>query len=653
MSMLRMKSVLTVLTVVAIVGLVSVAHAAPIKVVAAGSSAMFQTAALGAYNSGSCVSGGTAPCFHWTSGSNKLSLQDSRPTSVGGSNNEDAATVWVVWDSSTVAGGPDVWIYAKVDSVVGDRCFFGDPPCQVVDFLNPTTFADWTAAGANQISSTLWGDGSSDTSLTAAVLAIVEKANNLPVNVAATDIRPEDAWFAIGRANSSLGANSYDAANSDGLDGLGYNANNAPGVVPSTSTSSCTKITLAKGVGTPIMSAFQNTGTTTDAANVLAFNLSGFDPFSCTKLPTYTVASVGAEPVVFVHGQQNNLAGLQNATEAQLQQVFSGTNTDASAFGLSAASINAYLREATSGTMNTTEATVFRYPTLYSSVAGVGKPVEGLSQETGVGVPTPGSASNPLQLKSAGTGLGFRWRGIGTSEVVNSVLCSTDSAGSKCNGKTANSNNVDGIAYTFFSYGNVKVLADNTKFAYITLDGVDPIFQSFDQAMDPGQPAAANGAIPGSTETTFPACENKIWKGGLSFPNVRIGAYRAWNILRLAYSSTVATPVSNLIKASNTYAVTTVPDYIPLAAVTIAAGGACGSAKFVDPGFVLGRSHYQQLDGSDALLGKAPVDTGSSEAGGDMGGKILLNVSSAPATETQGVQSSNSHNYSPALRPAK
>jgi hypothetical protein len=34
-------------------------------------------------------------------------------------------------------------------------------------------------------------------------------------------------------------------------------------------------------------------------------------------------------------------------------------------------------------------------------------------------------------------------------------------------------------------------------------------------------------------------------------------------------------------------------------------------------------SHYQQYDGSGALIGAAPVNSGTKEAGGELGGCIL------------------------------
>src|ERR1700740_1201233 len=126
MSISRSKSIVAVLVLAVIDCMAPVAHATTpaFPVVIAGSSAMFNTMALGAYNAGKGPADAVPPTFHWTSGSNALSLSDCRTQALGSTScNEDAASVWVVWDSSTAVGGPNVWVYAKVDSVVGDRCF--------------------------------------------------------------------------------------------------------------------------------------------------------------------------------------------------------------------------------------------------------------------------------------------------------------------------------------------------------------------------------------------------------------------------------------------------------------------------------------------------------------------------------------------------
>jgi hypothetical protein len=653
MSMLRSKSILTVLTLAVVVGHVPTAFGA-VRLVIAGSSALFQTVSLGAYNGGTAIADGVGTTAHWSSKNANFNLQDSRVTPV----NNDAAQITVVWDSATSV---DFWIFAKVDSGVGDRCFFAVPACELVDISGNN--AGWTSNAQQLIGTALWGQDV--TTLPQNVLDVVETSSNTKVNVAATDIRPEDAWWTIGRVNSSLGASVASNGNSDNLDGLGYNSNNAAGEIPNyvtSTTGTCTKLAYANAVGTPVYSAFQHTGTSTDAANVLAWNLYGKDPISCTAIPTYEVKTVGIAPVVFVFSRYDALSGLSNATEQQLQQVFSGTSVNASAFGLTAGSINAFLREPISGTYGATEADVMRNPTLYSS-GTIGLPVEGLSMETGVGQPTAGNAPGPNPLST-----GNRWRAIQTSEEIASVQCSANDTGSKCGGAYSNTSHVDGIGFTFFSYGNVSPLADSTAYGYITLDGVDPIFLSYQGGgnasgvgvIDPGQPLfstyGAYGVLPGSSEVTYPVCETSIWKYGQSFPNVRNGTYHAWSALRLAYASTNATAVTDLVAASNAFAVDSVPDYAPVTSTTVAAGTGGCAAKVVDPGVLVWRSHYQQRDGAGNPLGKTVVNTNTADAGGDMGGAILIYESNAlgvPELTTQLVQSTTSPNVGPAIRPAQ
>src|SRR5438132_13643399 len=73
--------------------------------------------------------------------------------------------------------------------------------------------------------------------------------------------------------------------------------------------------------------------------------------------------SVGAAPIIFITNRQGALANVTDATEAQLQQAFSGVKCSGNVFaGGGAGDIQVYLREPLSGTMNTTEYTVFRYP---------------------------------------------------------------------------------------------------------------------------------------------------------------------------------------------------------------------------------------------------------------------------------------------------
>jgi hypothetical protein len=545
--------------------LAPVAHAAAAaKVVISGSSAMWQSMALAAYNNNACVTGGTAPCFHYTSGSN-FNLTDTRPPSKGGSNVTDTGAVWIVWDSSA---GPNVWAYIKVDSVVGNRCYFAQPHCNI----NVATFP----AAGNQISSKLWGDSTSDTLPPAAVQALFTAG--VQVNTAATDIRPEDALFAQCRSNSTLGGGT------DSLKGLGYGGN-ASGVCPTFASP------LANLVGSAILSGYP---ASTASANNVAFAILGRDPFTNTTIPVASTISVGASPIVFITNRTGALASVTNATDSQVQTVFSGANCDASVFGAPAGVIEAYLREPLSGTMNTTEASVFRYPD-----------VSGKSQETGV------AAMNPLAAKPCTAG-GNRYRAIGTGEEVKSVLNSNVNNGH------------DGIGYAFFSYGNVSTIANNAAYGYLQLNGIDPIFHKYGTTLDPGQPTTA-GMLPGAANlpaacaADFPCAENKIWSGNLSFPNVRNGQYRAWSVLRVVTNGAPLPDVRNLVLGSQKYNVTTVPDFIPALAV---------NGNPADPGLKLLRSHYTQS-------GVPPTNiAGAGDKGGDMGGCVLHSSGQSITSDT-------------------
>jgi hypothetical protein len=580
--MSRFKSIFAVLLLTVIVCFVPAAQAATtVEVTIAGSSAMWQTMALGAFHLAGAGAG------HWTSASNVVNLTDSRVTPV----NVDPGTVWIVWNSTATK----VWSFNKVDSVVGDRCYFAQPQCSV-----NATLSNLSGSGSQQISAVLWG---ADSALPANVQALF--TTGTPVNVAATDIRPEDAAFAACRVNSALGAGSNGAGSSDGLDGLGYNPNNASGVCPAAG------LPQANYVGTPIKSGYPGS---TSVANVLSFNIKGKDPISGTTIPAFSVVEVGATPVVFItERDKGQLTNLQNASSQQLQEVFSGTLCDASALGQPSGSIGIFLREPLSGTMNTTEATVFRHPTTYPGS------VLGLSQEMNVGT------SNPLSNGGCSAGSGGKYRGIGTGEEVKWVLNSGHNIGT------------DGIGYTFFSYGNISSIANNPAYGYITLNNVDPIFASYGPqtstgaGFDPGQPATAGtlpaaANLPAACGAAFPCAENQIWAGGLSFPNLRNGTYPSYSVVRLVSNGTGLTNAKALVKNSQAFVVTNVPDYVPF--LKTVAGG------ITDPGLLIVRSHYQQYDGSGALLGAAPVNSGTAEAGGDMGGVILSCATAAACSKT-------------------
>ena len=249
-------------------------------------------------------------------------------------------------------------------------------------------------AAARIISSALWGDGSSDTALPAAVQSLF--TTGTPVTVAATDIRPEDAAFAACRVNSALGVGSNGGGgSSDGLDGLGYNSNNAAGVCPAsglrlrTIWEARSRAAIQRAPRQPTFSRSTSLEKTPSAAR--RFPLSASSKWELLR-------SFLSPSVI-----KDNSATCTNASQAQLQEAFSGAKCDASAFGLPAGGIGIFLREPLSGTTNTTEATVFRHPEVYPGA------ILGTSQEANVG------ANNPLAGQSSAclAGGGGRYRESG------------------------------------------------------------------------------------------------------------------------------------------------------------------------------------------------------------------------------------------------
>ena len=599
--MSRLKSIFAMTLLIAIAAIVPQAQAqvATPKAIIAGSSALWQSMALGAYNwksgttGGACISGFTAPCFHYTYKSSSTAgfqVNDRRPTKKGGSTAVDINTIWIVWDSKTSTAGatPNFMAYIKVDSVVGDRCYYGQPRCDV------NTIGGTFPAPTGTIS--VWPDGSADQTPPTNIQNLFNASTGPLVSAAATDIRAEDGEFAMCRANSAA-PGTLDAA----MKGLGYNTNNSAGVCPTVNN-------LAN------LSTVDVSDTQGATAHILAFNVNvgGTDPFSGSKVVTGTTVPAGAAPVIpIVHTLSGSspLSGVTDVSDSQLQGLFknTGAGCDGTTLGGTAGAIDVFVREPLSGTYNTAEYNIFAYPDF-----------SGTSQEAYLDLTT--ANSNPLNQPCTAGG-GNRIRGVGTSHVIDSG--------------TVTDTTRDSIAYTFFSYGNVKKASDANcttgSCRYLTLDGVDGIFHKYvatagGTALDPGQPNVTVGEIPSASDTpltgcnhAFPCREDQIWKGGLSFPNLRSGQYRAWSVLRLISDGTALINIKNLVAASQIYAAITTPDFVPV--VSIAANSGTGFPG--DPGLQLLRSHYQQVDNSGVKIGSAPVDDATAgDVGGDVGGCI-------------------------------
>jgi len=626
-----------------------------VKTVIAGSSAMWVTLALGAYNQGNGVVGAQKNTHHYISNGN-FNLVDTRPKAFSAANPSvnDSGKVWIVWDERTafVSGtgtvcAPDVWIYMNTDSVVGNRAVFasigtGSPAGNFGAYIEAPAIVP--GKGGSGIAAKLWSPtvaNQTDNDLPDQIAGIFTSANegvlNAPnlVNVGATDIRPEDAFFAITRANSALGGGA------DSRDGLGYVSAAATGVnktTPGAAPANCTGVVDAghpAGQGSTLDDLHGNAilgheldkalpGGTPSSFNVMAFNITGQDPFTCANLPAFKVIPVGASPIVFIHSNAGGqLANLKDATQQQLGKVFSGGGADASSFGLPAGPIAVFVREALSGTFNTVESTVMRHPSINSKYRN--------SMETGV---DPTAGDNPLN------GNGGRFRAIGTGREVAAVLNSPPAF----NAVTGLGHGMDGIGFTFFSYGNVASIADNAGYSYITLNGIDPMWHNYVPGTaginDPGQnpnpgrlPAVAN--LPGGCAggaSAVPCDESLIWAAdtsyntvgvttttfpSYSFPNLRNGAYPAWSVIRLVAAGAFNN-ANILVNTSQIYAVQATPDYVPFNTVKV-------GTTVVDPGLQVLRAHYGCTVPTCGLniLGNPNPALNNPERGRDAGGVIL------------------------------
>ena len=496
------NAILAVTMLAVIVGLTSAATA-QVKFLGVGSSAMFTGSAVGVFND-VCSPRGGSDCRHYSiggkngaNGNNFAQAVDSRNTSIP----VEGGNLWVVWDNNT--SPLQIWAYLTVDSIVGNRCYFAVPRCNLqVDSGVLST------AGQNRVPAGLFVGGKADeASLPSNVLSAVQTT----FTAALTDIRPEDAKFETSRILKAYTASS--------LAGLGYG-------VTSTNCPSASAL-----IGCQIK------GTWGGAATPVQFNISGKDPITALKVPGSKTISIGAAPIVFLYnntGAGLSGGGFTDISFTEAASVFDGTKGLASDLrgGVGSNPLNVLLREPLSGTMTTTEFNVFR-----TQLAPKYLPAKD-SQEKGIDLSTgacPGlGCPNPLQLASKNGGV--RLRGIGTGQIISGN-----------SGVGGILHLADSIGYAFFSFGNVAPIAGGGGVGrYVTLDGVDPIATSY-----------SNGVLP-TCSAPCPVAP------GTSYPHLRDGSYRAWSILRLVTDASganltnaqaVVTATQNLINA-------TVPDFV-------------------------------------------------------------------------------------------
>jgi len=590
------------------------ANAQTVHVVGAAASSQFLTAALGAdqlaFNDITAGNTNGTCTFHW-SFKNGANLLDNR---AGGLINPEVGNVWIVWvanqDGGTCAtslgntGITDIWAGESVDSTVAVRTFSAQQLAPSAGSGALLQVITPTGTGANLITpAALWADGYKDVAaLPAAIASAIGTGTttNVHVNAALTDLRPEDALYATARTNSKINKTNYD--------GLGYTTSN-PNIGLAISTS-------------------QGTGTSAQPVN---FGLAGqADPLNpSATVPNYVTIPVGAAPIVFVFNNGNAasypvdvVSGITPGLHATgqtypLANLFDGTtacqNTnpafDAFSNGVpTTTNINLVLREPLASAMNVTEFTLFR---TFGNLDD--------SQEKGV-------TTNPLNQACAGGG-GKRERAISTSEVVTAVQ-----------------GNPNTLGYIFYSFANASKLA-GAEYNYLTIDGVDPL----------AYPLTAAPQLPVCPVAPATTCPSSNWPGGLSYPHLRDGTYKAWSFYRWVTLNDIGNETdpygpAHLAQAAQNAVDNTIADYVPFQACP-ANDPTCSLPGTVPTdGLELYRSHFKRClsytltkngTGEDVTCAAGNFDTpnngaataanatdsgntlgGGTEVGGDVGGFI-------------------------------
>jgi hypothetical protein len=537
MRCLKLLSAVFVTLVVAAL-LAPAGSAQVVKIAAAGSSAVFQATLDDASSLTICGAN------HWTKSSGG-GLHDNRTGLKGTNIPDEFANVWITWDGAANGTGATVsCIYVAVDSGIGVRGYMANPRSTL--FLN--------GAGLNGS----LGDNLSllagDVSLPNNIFTLYggTSPGTVVMNMAFSDVRPEDAQFQMARSLSTLSAS---------RSGLGYGNWATPYNGPDAGCVGCSL------QGTATIQSSYKAG---EATTFVWYEVSPLQTDVLSGLPVqnWNTFPVGAVPILPVVNNHDNSAtglgsglnpaigavgpwvagpyGANNINRFQAGYIFDGslirtvdvlTNGDtlvkANCTALSApggtgvndCSMTELQRETTSGTYTTWEFSIVR------SHAVQGSQEDNLT-----------SAMNPLNVQSANGSQ--RYRVLGTGEMVNAVcgpLVAPNGCGTKgtpiVNGGAVKNNR---IGYAFWSYGNLKALRGNHNGGlganylaggapplghYLTVDGVDGLFTNSsdnpDGTLNPPICLALNcPAIP--------------------FTHLIDGSYSAWNIVRAIVPSTVS-----------------------------------------------------------------------------------------------------------------
>ena len=583
----------------------------------AGSTAVFNALYDAALSSGSCGtnlwshgSGAYPPPF--THGG---TLHDARSGMNGVTIPDDNSNIWISFDGTAGNNYTDTTVicfYISVDSGIGVRGFLASPRALLIASDAAGTAGGSKVSGYADTVGTLpqaiWNDiNVPGTACVGTTLTTCTTVTGTTMNVAFSDIRPEDAEYATCRALSARPGTNYFASST-----LGYGNWNTCSDLGATPVYS----------GTSIASSFS----TTVATPTYFEQVPGVtDLVSKATTGTYATWPVGAIPIlILVSNTDTTLnTGFGNGVPGNYQLkninrftasfafdgVFTRTRDIIGVAGAASVPFAEIQREPLSGTYNTFEFTVPRT-----------HDVQG-SQEDGV---YPANAGyNPLNFQAA-TG-GLRFRAIGTGEMVNAINGLATKAG-------LHATLPDRIGYAFWSYGNVKALAGtgcastlngglpvsvsvtctaNPGGHYLLLDGVDPLFANpVDNPQGPLNPP---------TCTTAPNCP------AIPFTHIDDGSYGAWSIVRMLVDPTVTTIPSGtgLGQIYNTLITTSATKYYDFEEVSNLKVFR-SHRSFLYEG--VAANSFQPVNGTLCSLPASPVwgaNLTGQDMGNDVGGSIL------------------------------
>jgi hypothetical protein len=368
------------------------------QVVAVGSSAQVNTFAYAAAELITAAAGDTGintADFNIATATKGVTINDTR---ISPTLSDSANPAFVIFDNKSTC---NMYAYFTTDSGVGIKDFFatekytpvtghtydvtaltitfgtnsGGKVNQIPGLTDNYTWAGLPTAIVNFFAAP-WLPTYSGTTLTNHPLAYCGSTASAPTtngwclfNMAATDIRPEDALYATTRALTTLVTTTYA--------GLGYNN---PTCLAGAGTSTGSVTNTPELQGCPILDSFAQK----KIFNVLSFKLSGTDPFTAATVPPYTTISMGAVPVVVFVGNYDT-AGfgaptgttpytINNVNRNVLSQVFQGDLHCTGDFLPSVTNnvgvpIQEVQREPLSGTYNTFEFNAVRTLTGSSNAA--------------------------------------------------------------------------------------------------------------------------------------------------------------------------------------------------------------------------------------------------------------------------------------------